>query len=121
MENNIDNNITAISRYNMVFATIKDVPDFVIKELEGIEGPIVTHNPNYITKTFSRVLKKAGVSHFRFHDLRHYSASIQHAMGIPDAYIMQRGGWESDGALKNIYRHAIDDERQKMNQKIKKM
>ena len=95
-----------------------DYPDFVIKELDGIEGEIVGHSPNYISKTFNKVLKKAGVPHFRFHDLRHYSASIQHAMGIPDAYIMQRGGWGSDGALKNIYRHAIDDERQKMNQKI---
>ena len=30
----IDNNITAISRYNMVFDTIKDVPGFVIKDIE---------------------------------------------------------------------------------------
>lgn len=95
-----------------------DYPDFVIKELEGIEGDIVTHSPNYITKSFSKALQRSGVSHFRFHDLRHYSASIQHAMGIPDAYIMQRGGWGSDGALKNIYRHAMDDEAQKMNKKV---
>ena len=53
--------------------------------------------------------------HFRFHDLRHYCASIQHAMGIPDAYIMQRGGWGSDTVLKNVYRHALKDKSDEMN------
>lgn len=30
-------------------------------------------------------------------------------MGIPDAYIMQRGGWGSDTVLKQVYRHALAD------------
>ena len=53
--------------------------------------------------------------HFRFHDLRHYCASIQHALGIPDAYIMQRGGWQNDGILKAVYRHTMDQQEQAMN------
>ena len=32
---------------------------------------------------------------------------IQHALGIPDAYIMQRGGWGNDGTFKTVYRHAL--------------
>ena len=32
-----------------------------------------------------------------------------HAIGVPDAYIMQRGGWVSDGTLKQIYRGSMDD------------
>lgn len=51
----------------------------------------------------------------RFHDLRHYSASIQHALGIPDAYIMQRGGWQTDGVLKSVYPHAMSDRQEEMN------
>ena len=47
--------------------------------------------------------------YFRFHDLRHYSTSIMHAIGVPDVYIMQRGGWSSDMTLKSIYRGAMDD------------
>lgn len=94
------------------------MPDFVIKELEGIEGPIISLNPNSVTERFHRLLRRAGVPSFRFHDLRHYSASIQHAIGIPDAYIMQRGGWESDSTLKQIYRHALDQEAAKANKKI---
>ena len=47
--------------------------------------------------------------------LRHYCASIQHALGIPDAYIMQRGGWNSDAVLKQVYRHALSDRAVQMN------
>ena len=66
---------------------------------------------------FQRVLNNNNIPHFRFHDLRHYSASVQHALGIPDAYIMQRGGWSSDTVLKSVYRHAMNDRQKEMNQK----
>lgn len=86
-----------------------DFPDFVAKKWEGIDGRIVKLNPDIITKRFEHCLKGAGLPHFRFHDLRHYSASIQHALGVPDVYIMQRGGWGNDGVLKAVYRHALSD------------
>ena len=63
------------------------------------------------------MINSTGLPHFRFHDLRHYCASIQHAIGIPDAYIMQRGGWGSDGVLKEVYRHAMSDKENEMNTK----
>ena len=93
-------------------------PDFVIQRMSGIEGNITNLNPNAISSRFSHVLKRAGVPHFRFHDLRHYSASIQHALGVPDAYIMQRGGWASDSVLKSVYRHALSDQAKKENERI---
>ena len=49
------------------------------------------------------------MDYMRFHALRHYCASQLHALGMPDAYIMERGGWESDGVLKGIYRHTLSD------------
>ncbi len=50
---------------------------------------------------------------YRFHDLRHYSASIMHAMGVPDQYIMKRGGWSNDRVLKDIYRGTVADYEEK--------
>lgn len=93
-------------------------PEFVINEIGTGSGRVVNCTPDYITDNFAKILKQANIHHFRYHDLRHYSASIQHALGIPDAYIMQRGGWESDTTLKNIYRHALDQESAKANEKI---
>ena len=65
-------------------------------------------------------MERAGIPHFRFHDLRHYCASVQHALGVPDAYIMQRGGWGNDRVLKEVYRHALKDKVSEMDDKVYK-
>lgn len=99
------------------FAGNRDImfPPFVMDKLKNIPDRIVNINPNQITDKFAKVLKETNIPHFRFHDLRHYSASVQHAMGIPDAYIMARGGWGSDATLKNVYRHTMVDKEEEMN------
>lgn len=93
-----------------------DFPDFVSAKWKGKTGRIVHLTPNNITDRFPRLLRAIGLPHFRFHDLRHYSASIQHALGIPDSYIMARGGWGNDGVLKAVYRHAMDSKEKEMNE-----
>ena len=93
-----------------------DYPDFVAEKWKWKKGNITFMTPDVITNRFARILKRAGLPHFRFHDLRHYSASIQHALGIPDSYIMARGGWGNDGVLKNVYRHVMSDPEKRMNQ-----
>lgn len=92
------------------YSSYRDIPmpQFVIDLLPSA-GKIVTVTPAIITLTHIRTLNKLKINKFRFHDLRHYSASIMHALGIPDQYIMQRGGWSSDKVLKEIYRGTMDD------------
>lgn len=93
-----------------------EVPEFVIKRIHEV-GHITNLNPHSITLMFQRVLERNNIPHFRFHDLRHYSASIRHALGIPDAYIMADGGWCSDKVLKAVYRHAMSDRKKEMSDK----
>ena len=76
--------------------------------------------PGYITQHFPLILQKNGMRKIRFHDLRHYSASIMHAIGVPDQYILQRGGWSTDGVMKTVYRNAISNESVKQNDLINK-
>lgn len=92
-----------------------EFPDIVAEKMRGITGRVTTLNPDALSCRFRRLVKRSGIRHFRFHDLRHYSASIQHTLGVPDAYIMARGGWQTDGVLKSVYRHAMDDKQQQMN------
>lgn len=95
-----------------------EFPPFVIEKLTGIKGRIIKATPAQITNRFSRAVIYSGLPHFRFHDLRHYSASIMHAIGVPDQYILQRGGWASDNVMKTVYRNTIDLETVRQTKKI---
>lgn len=92
--------------------------DCVIERMTGIQGRLVKATPAQITNRFARAIKYSKLPHFRFHDLRHYSASIMHAIGVPDQYILNRGGWTSDNVMKTVYRNVIDLESTKQNKKI---
>lgn len=95
-------------------------PDFVIQAInpKGKSGRIYNCNPNQLTNRFKRSMQEIGMSNVRYHDLRHYCCSYLHSQGMPDQYIMDRGGWISDAVMKNVYRHSIDEEKEKANKKI---
>ena len=95
-----------------------EMPAFVMEKIATKKGRVVNLTPNQITQQFGRKLKQLDVPHFRFHDLRHYAASIMHAIGIPDQYILQRGGWASDNIMKSVYRNVIDLESARQNKAI---
>ncbi|HPD89008.1 MAG TPA: tyrosine-type recombinase/integrase [Oscillospiraceae bacterium] len=73
--------------------------------------------PNQITKQFEALCRKIGV-HYRFHDLRHYHASMLHALGVPDKYIMERGGWGSATVLSGIYEHTFSAKQKEVGDQV---
>ena len=87
---------------------IVEYPKFIIDMLPK-KDRLVKLLPSSITSSHIQIIKKLNLPHFRFHDYRHYAASIMHAIGIPDVYIMSRGGWSSDDTLKKIYRNSLED------------
>lgn len=92
----------------------QDIID-LIKE-KGYVVPFT--NPNIITSRFEHIAYQAGCPGTRFHDLRHWCASYLHAQGVPDQYIMARGGWRTDHVLKAVYRHELQSESNKWSQQI---
>jgi len=71
--------------------------------------------PDTVTNQFREALIACGLPLFRFHDLRAYAVSFRHALGIPDVYIMQDGGYKSDAVMKSVYRRAMDDKRREFS------
>lgn len=97
-----------------------EYPKEVIEQLghgEPDERIVKYKTPDSITHIFTKLRDRMSIN-CRFHDLRHYAASIMHAIGIPDQYIMARGGWQSDRVLKSVYRNVIEDERKNNEVKI---
>lgn len=87
------------------------LPDFVVDQISIPEsGCVVDLRPEQVTSRFYRAVRSCGCeTPFRFHDLRHYYVSIAHALGVPDAYIMQMGGWKTDTVMKRVYRDTLPD------------
>lgn len=86
-----------------------ELPPFVIGYFKDCTDRLVNLNPANITNQFINAVKASGLEHFRFHDLRHYQASILHALNVPDKYIMKRGGWASNSVMKNVYQHTVSE------------
>lgn len=96
-----------------------ELPEYVLSEIRAVDGDhVYPHKPGTLTNTFRTLTQKVLGKQYRFHDLRHYSASVLHAMGVPDLYIMQRGGWESREVLNRVYQHVMSEEQKRINEKI---
>lgn len=67
---------------------------------------------------FERICEKAGVPHFRFHDLRHMNASVMLAVGVPNKYAQERMGHATDNMLRTVYQHTIQEEQKKYSEEI---
>ena len=98
-----------------------ELPPSVIESLTSENRPptecVVPISPQALTQRFERAIKNVGCPAFRFHDLRAYAASIRHAIGIPDQYIMADGGWKTPAVMQRVYRRAMEEKRKEFAKK----
>ncbi len=64
-----------------------------------------TMRPDYVTKSFQKVLKRNGFKHMRFHDLRHSTASILFDRGWQLEDVKNWLGHSDIETTSNIYLH----------------
>lgn len=81
-------------------------------------GTAFDDHPNRLNHHLHRLLKRLDLPAFRFHDLRAYYASMAHAMGIPDKYIMAHGGWSSTNIMDRVYKRAFADKQLEMDKNL---
>lgn len=78
------------------------VTDFIFVHPDG--QPVY---PEYMTQKFTKILKKAGLPHCRFHDLRHLCASIMLMQGVNVKEAQEILGHKDVHTTLNIYSHAM--------------
>ena len=61
--------------------------------------------PAYLSRSFSRILAQNSLRHIRFHDLRHSSATLLLAHGVPLKQIQEWLGHSDFSTTANIYAH----------------
>ena len=81
--------------------------------LPHLSHSIVSANPDMISNRFDTLRSRLGFS-FRFHDLRHYNASVMLALGVPDKYAMERMGHATPNMLKTVYQHTMQDKQRQI-------
>ena len=78
---------------------------------------IISMTRNQIYEKYIWALGKHDI-HINFHDLRHINASVMAALGIPDLYAMERGGWSNTTTLRQVYQQTFTAERDKVDRTI---
>lgn len=68
-------------------------------------------SPNSITDGFAELLKRNGIPHYRFHDLRHYAVSTMLLLNIPKKYIADYVGHETEHMIDTVYGHIMRDKK----------
>ena len=92
------------------------IPNSLVEEIK--ENGFFPYQPDAIVNYLHKVQRKLGIPNFRFHDLRGFYASYAHSQGIPDAVILESGGWKSDYVMKNVYRRAMEKDKQEYQKMI---
>ena len=61
--------------------------------------------------TWEGALERAGITDFKWHDLRHTWATMLTQAGVPDAVLMVLGGWKSLAMVRRYAHHATESVR----------
>ena len=64
-------------------------------------------DPGVVSHTFAKVLKKAGLPHIRFHDLRHTHATLLLKAGVHAKIVSERLGHANIGITLDTYSHVL--------------
>lgn len=70
---------------------------------------VFTYSRRTIYENFQKYTKRAGIQHYRFHDLRHLNTTVQLLMGIDNKTITKRNGWSTDAMIRAVYGHTSDE------------
>lgn len=96
------------------------IPPYILDLLDKQDHEseyIVPMTHAQIYHRFTRMCEKNHL-YLTFHDLRHLNASVMLALGVPEKYAMERGGWKTPSVMKNVYQHTFSEQRRIVDAQI---
>jgi len=96
-----------------IFGDSYFVSDYVCKNPDG-----TLIKPTYLTQNFNKLLKKNGLKHMRFHDIRHSFASLMLRSGCSLKETQVWLGHEDISTTGNVYAHLLFEEKVKASSMI---
>ena len=81
-----------------------------LKRRRQLRPTIVSISPNAITERYMRLSDRLNVPR-RFHNLRHYHASVMLREGVPEKYITADMGHASFDMVKRVYGHVMEEKK----------
>lgn len=105
---------------------IISIPATVSQELaknRTLSKRVTDLTPDAITRRYERLLERLTDKDHpripgRFHDLRHYHASVMVAVGAPDKYISADMGHSSMEMVRRVYGHVMSDRQLTINEQM---
>jgi integrase len=64
-------------------------------------------HPEFLSRTFDRVVRSSALPAIRFHDVRHTHATLLLKAGVPVKVVSERLGHASPGFTLNVYQHVV--------------
>ena len=95
---------------------VLDIPEVVLADLKSVSLPLGIR-PSQVSDRFIDIARRCEVK-CRFHDLRHYYASVMLSLGVPDKYAMERMGHATPDMLKTVYQHTFEDKQAEITNKL---
>ena len=100
-----------------------DVPDSIMEIVRKRKGdglPLITVNSSTMSRNFARLMQNLNMPGIRFHNLRHYYATMLLELGIPDKFAIEFTGHSTTSILRDVYQHARESKINEYRELIKK-
>jgi integrase len=109
----MDNNNIYVTKTTKTTGSTRvlDIPDIILSVLSSLPqntNTALNLLPHNLSDGFYTATRRTKIK-CRFHDLRHYYASVMLMLGVPDKYAMERMGHSSNNMLKTVYQHTFSD------------
>lgn len=75
-------------------------------------------NPSSYSREFSKLLKNNNLPHIRFHDLRHFNATVMLKNDIPVKVASERLGHSNTAITQDTYQYVLDEMDEEASRKI---